>query len=71
MPIEKYSHLNRIRDEDLVIGEDVMIIDPSHDMFDRIGEIYKVSKDDNGYKISIIYDDGNVYWSYQNNVIIA
>lgn len=43
------------------VGDEVIITDTEHSMYDQIGEIHKVRNYDNNPKLSVVFECGNVY----------
>lgn len=43
------------------VGEEVIIINPDHSMYDQIGEIFTIRNYDDRPKISVELQDGQVY----------
>ena len=52
------------------LGEEVIINNPNHSVYDQIGEIYRIRNYDNQPKLSIIFECGNVYKCKPQDIIL-
>ena len=67
----KYKSVEHIHSEDMKVGEDILVIDPKHPMYDKLGQIYRVRETMSGStRVSIIFD-GEVYGCDQEQIALA
>lgn len=67
----KYVSIEHIRTEDIKIGEDILVLDPEHPMYDELGKIYRVRETIAGSpRVSIIFD-GEVYACSQAQIALV